>query len=65
MAQRMPNPTFEKPIKTLLGLKDAEFKDIVTHKKELKDAGFPKAEYLIKPVDLHLLMETVKKMMNI
>ena len=38
--------------------------DMEKYIKELKDLGYHQSHYLIKPVDLDLLLDTVKKILN-
>ena len=43
LAEKMPNPIFEKPVKTLLGLSKKEYDEIIQSKRDLGGKTGPKA----------------------
>ena len=43
LAERMPNPVFESPMRSLLGLNTNEFKDVVSGKKDINGERGPSA----------------------
>jgi DNA-directed RNA polymerase subunit beta' len=62
LAERMPNPVFEKPIKTLLGLTAGDYDAIISSKKRIGDKTGPGAIVdALKGIDLATKEEELSK----
>ena len=61
MEKKFPNPVFEKAIKSLLGLKDPEFEELVGPKLIDGESGFSIIESKLKAIDVNKELKLAEK----